>query len=165
MLPITGTTLLVVFQGVKLPFHHSPSIYPWLSHSGHVQAAPGGAGIGNGDQNTGMCPIPCWTSRHSQPQAPKIGDRNLLAQEVAVLRNQIQVKGVKKEKKNFEKKEKKKKEVKALSLTLSRDKNTAPPVAAAKTSSRGRGSKGFLRKEPSRLVPACHQFTGCAGFH
>lgn len=55
-----------------------------------------------------MCPIPCLASCHSQPQAPKIGDRNLLAQEAAVLRNQIQVKGVKKEKKNKKKKERKK---------------------------------------------------------
>lgn len=63
-----------------------------------------------------MCPIPCRTSCHSQPQAPKIRDRNLLAQEVAVLRNQIQVKGVKKRKKKIEKmREKKKKEVKAVS--------------------------------------------------
>lgn len=52
---------------------------------------------------------PCRTSCHPQPQAPKIRDRNLLAQEVAVLRNQIQVKGVKKRKKKLKKMREKKK--------------------------------------------------------
>lgn len=46
------------------------------------------------------------------PSTKKIGDRNLLAQEVVVLRNQVQVKGVKKRKKKAKKKEKKKREKK-----------------------------------------------------
>lgn len=61
----------------------------------------------------------------TENQSPAAQD--LLAQEVAVLRNQLQVKGRGKRKKN----KKKKKKGSQSSLTRSRDKNTAPPAATA----------------------------------
>lgn len=98
----------------------STTALPWPSHSGHVGAAPGGAGRGNGHQNTGMCPIPCLTSCHSQPQAPKNrGQEPASSGGGSSQKPGSGERGKKKEKKSKKKgekkKEKKKEEVKAAS--------------------------------------------------